>query len=356
MLTKLRLEKTQRTREAAKGASSSVVRTSASHPAQQVFPVDLVPPSVEKKQRKRKSKSKEKRQDAPERTPKKAKTLGEDVGSSGSKALVSHDLELHKGVNVALTQTENEVLLSCFKRGDFMTDLLELQARAMAAVRLLAHERSQESAKELEDLKLRLADSRGALKKVMEAKFAQDQVNKLTSELSASKSDISKLEMRCGELERKEEELTAKLSRQHEELHGVIQNRYDALLVKDETIAKLEHEIATLKDCVLNVAEEGFNQAVRQAVLQAVLLYGVSVDGNQFDVEKEVFQGQLIPIEDMPNKGADKVDEGGEVHGGNEEDTPEGEGGEDGEDEEGTLEAGVDDADGEGSVEAEEAE
>ena len=79
-------------------------------------------------------------------------------------------------------------------------------------------------------------------------------------------------------------------------------------------------------------------------------------DGNQFDVEKEVFQGQLIPIEDMPNKGADKVDEGGEVDGGDEEDTLEGEGGEDGEDEEGTLEAGVDDADGEGSVEAEEAE
>jgi len=257
MLTKLRLEKAQRTREAAKGASSSAVRTSASHPAQQVIPVDLVPPLVEKKQRKRKSKSKEKRQDPPEHTPKKAKTLGEDVGSSGSKALVSHDLECHKGVNVALIQTENEVLLSCFKGGDFMTDLLELQARAMAAVRLLAHERSQESAKELEDLKSRLVDSRGALKKVMEAKFAlQDQVNKLTSELSVSKSDISKLEMRCGELERKEEELTAKLSRQHEELHGVIQDRDDALLTKDETIAKLEHEVATLKDCVLNVAEE----------------------------------------------------------------------------------------------------
>jgi len=115
MLTKLRLEKAQRTREAAKGASSSAVKTSASHPAQQVPPVNLVPPSVEKKQRKRKSKSKEKRQDAPERTPKRAKTLGEDVGSSGGKALVSHDLEFHKGVNVALTQTENEVLFVMFQ-------------------------------------------------------------------------------------------------------------------------------------------------------------------------------------------------------------------------------------------------
>jgi len=284
MLTKLRLEKAQRAREAAKGASSSATKTSA--PTQQVPPVDLVPLVVEKKQRKRKSKSKEKRQDAPERIPKRAKTLGEDVGSSGGKTLVSHDLEFYKGVNVALTQIENEVLLSCFKGGDFMTDLLELQARAMAVVRLLAHERSQESAKELEDLKLRLADSRGALKKVMEAKFAlQDQVNKLTTELSASKSNISKLETRCGELEKKEEELMAKLSRQHEELHGVIQDCDDALLVKDENIARLEQEIVALKDCVLNVAEEGFNQAVQQAVL----LYGVPADGNKFDVEKEVY-------------------------------------------------------------------
>jgi len=113
ILTKLRLEKAQRAREAAKGASSSAVKVSAS--IQQVPPIDLVPPPVEKKQRKRKSRSKERRQDALERTPKRAKTLGGGAGSSGGHALVSHDLEFHKGVNVALTHTENDVLLSCFK-------------------------------------------------------------------------------------------------------------------------------------------------------------------------------------------------------------------------------------------------
>ena len=348
ILTKLRLEKAQRAREAAKGASSSAGKVSAS--IQQVPPVDLVPPPVEKKQRKRKSKSKEKHQDAPERTPKRAKTLGGGAGNSGGHALVSHDLEFHKGVNVALTHTEKDVLLSCFKGGNFMTDLLELQARVMAAVRLLAHERSQGSAKELEDLKSKLAESRGSLKKVLEAKFAlQDQVTKLTSELSASKSDISKLETRCGELERKKEELTAKLSRQHEELHGVIQDRDDTLLMKDEHIARLEQEVVALKDCVLNVAEEGFNQAVRQAVL----LYGVPADSNKFDVGKEVYEGQLIPIEDMPDKGVDGVGEEGEI-GESEEDAP----GNEGEGEEGTSEAGMEEVeDAEGRIsEAEEAE
>jgi len=133
----------------------------------------------------------------------------------------------------------------------------------------------------------------------MEAKFAlQDQVNKLTSELSASKSDISKLETRCGELERKEEELTAKLSRQHEELHGVIQNRDDALLVKDESIVKLEHEIATLKDCVLNVAEEGFNQAVRQAVL----LYGVPLMATSLMLRRKFFKVSLFLLKICPTR------------------------------------------------------
>jgi len=56
------------------------------------------------------------------------------------------------------------------------------------------------------------------------------------------------------------------------------------LSAKDETIAKLEQEVITLKDYVLNVAEEGFIQVVRQVVL----LYGVHAEGNMFDVEKEV--------------------------------------------------------------------
>ena len=174
-------------------------------------------------------------------------------------------------------------------------------------------------------------------------------MTKLTSELSASKSNSSKLEARCGELERKEEELTAKLSRQHEELHGVIQDRDNTLLMKDGNIARLEQEVVVLKDYVLNVAEEGFNQAVRQAVL----LYGVPADNNKFDVGKEVYEGQLIPIEDMPDKGVDGVGEEGEI-GESEEDAP----GDEGEGEEGTSEVGmkeVEDAEGRIS-EVEEAE
>jgi len=107
--------------------------------------------------------------------------------------------------------------------------------------------------------------------------------------------------------------------------------------------------VVAFKDCVLNVAEEGFNQAV----WQAVLLYGVPADSNKFDVGKEVYEGQLIPIEDMPDKGVDGVDEEGEISE-SEEDAP----GDEGEGEGGTSEAGMEEVeDAEGRIsEAEEAE
>ena len=76
-------------------------------------------------------------------------------------------------------------------------------------------------------------------------------------------------------------------------------------------------------------------------------------DSNKFDVGKEVYEGQLIPIEDMSDKGAGGVDEEGKV-GESEEDAP----GDKGEGEEGTSEAGMEEVeDVEGRVsEAEEAE
>lgn len=52
------------------------------------------------------------------------------------------------------------------------------------------------------------------------------------------------------------------MSRQHEDLHGITQERDDAISAKDETIAKLEKEVASLKDYVLKVPKEGFRQVV----------------------------------------------------------------------------------------------
>jgi len=38
-------------------------------------------------------------------------------------------------------------------------------------------------------------------------------------------------------------------------------------------------------------------------VCQVVLAYRVLADDNGFDLAKDVFQGQLVPVDNMPNEG-----------------------------------------------------
>jgi len=70
---------------------------------------------------------------------KREKTSTTEARSNKRSQLVSHDLAFHKCVNILLTQTENDVLMSSFK-GEIMTDWLELQSHAMAATHLPSNE------------------------------------------------------------------------------------------------------------------------------------------------------------------------------------------------------------------------
>lgn len=61
-----------------------------------------------------------------------------------------------------------------------------------------------------------------------------------------------------------------------------------------ETI-QMELELNKLKDYVLTVHSQSF----RQVVHQAVLLYGVP-EHNEMVKNKDVYNGQLVPIEEIP--------------------------------------------------------
>jgi len=138
----------------------------------------------------------------------RTKTSVRDVESSRGSELVSHDLKFHKGVNISLTQAENEVLVSSYK-GGYHKWLVGAPSAHNGYLKIW---------------KLRLADSRGALKKALEAKFSlTDQVTKLTAQLSAFEYDISHLKVRCGYFERKEEALMAEMSQQRKKLCDIIQ-------------------------------------------------------------------------------------------------------------------------------------
>jgi len=115
-----------------------------------------------------------------------------------------------------------------------------------------------------------------------------DQVTKLTGELAASETDIDELKSRCGDLEKKEEAHFAEMSALERKMLDIAQERDDTIIEKDEVVAqrnKVEQELINLKDYILSIYEEGFNQALDQVVL----LYGVSANDNGFDIGKDVF-------------------------------------------------------------------
>ena len=76
------------------------------------------------------------------------------------------------------------------------------------------------------------------------------------------------------------------------------QSHSEATLAHDKALsekAQLEIELNELKDYVIDLHKEAFGQAVRQVVF----LYGVP-EQNDMDSDKDVFNGCLVPIKDIP--------------------------------------------------------
>ena len=224
------------------------------------------------------------------RSPKRAKTSTLEVGTSKGGQLVSHDLAFPKGVNISLTSVESDVLTASSKE-DLMTDWFELQSRALATAPFLSNEVSREPTKEVEDLKIKLADSKSSLKLAIESNASlNDKVTKLTTDLATSQVDIDDLKIRCGDLEKRDKDRLAEVRQVEEKLIEITQDRDEVIVERDDFVSqrnRLEQELVYLKYYIHGVHVEGFNQAM----CQVVLLYGILVEDNEFDLGKDVFQG-----------------------------------------------------------------
>ena len=99
----------------------------------------------------------------------------------------------------------------------------------------------------------------------------------LRSQLEASEKERDRL---CVELKNTKETLAEATAAHDQEV---------------STRVQLQAEVNDLKDYVLSVHSGAFRQAVRQVVL----LYGVPKN-NDMDENKEVFNGRLVPIKDLP--------------------------------------------------------
>jgi len=99
--------------------------------------------------------------------------------------------------------------------------------------------------------------------------------------------------VQLGASERRVRELSSNLKKAKE-------NFAEDISAHDEVASKKAHldlELADLKNCVLNVHSQTFKQAIRQVVL----LYDTPED-NELDENMDVYNGQLMPIEDIPSR------------------------------------------------------
>ena len=70
-------------------------------------------------------------------------------------------------------------------------------------------------------------------------------------------------------------------------------------MARDEVVSSnaiLEWRLLDLKEYILTMHAKDFHQAL--------FLYEVSLDDNQFDLGKDTYQGQLMVIEDIPIGGS----------------------------------------------------
>jgi len=247
----------------------------------QVPLVDLVPPKMTENKNKRKDRSK--KHSSPRYSPKRSRPTSSEVRVSSVNQLFAPDLSFFKGMNFSLSPAERGVM-NLSSTDELAAACVEMQSRALVFAKTMRAEIAKGYAIEILKLKKELATSANSLKVVLDANSVQaDKLKKVESERNS-------LRMKCEELTKEKEKLFSDLT-------GFEQNLGEATLAHDKAVSEkvqMELELIELKDYVLTVHSEGFNQAVRQAIL----LYGVPVE-NELDSGKDVYSGRLVSIDDI---------------------------------------------------------
>jgi len=199
--------------------------------------------------------------------------------------LMSIDLKMYEGISVNLTDAEavaitsasHEVLLNAF---------VEHQSRALVIGRHLGSEPCKGgSSADFEKLKAENAELRKSMKGLTEEKNTwSSQVTGLCKQIINSQVEKNSWKTRCLDSEDKEKKATDALA----EMTLSRDNERMAWLAIDK-------ELWDLKASVVKEHEEGF----RKALPQVALLFDISTDDERFDVNKDVYQKSLVPIEDI---------------------------------------------------------
>jgi len=252
---------------------------------------DLLPPPVEKKRGKRHDRPSKPGTPHPP-SPKKTRTA-EEESQDALSALFDAQLKINEGIEVSLSPEEAEIV-SAIRPETVLYALNEFQARAMVMRRHLETVLSKlpDSSRlsvEIQTLQRDLAEANQRRQEV------SLQLGSVKNERSQLLKERNTLKTRCKELEMKDEESQTALEKLEEKLTA-LQAKHTSTLER----------IYELEGYVMAQHEEGFYKAV----CQTAHLFNFDAGDDRINIEKDVYDGVLMHIDDIESAKAAASDPG----------------------------------------------
>jgi len=268
---------------------------------------DQVPPPPESEKRKRKEKKdkpkedkrgKEKKTSSSQPSPKRSRLSAPDTSKDLAEvdkglvtSLFASDLNFSKGTSVSLPSAERKTL-SGSSTLDLVNTCLEMHSRTLAITKVIRAHVMKGGVAELVKIKKELSASTASLKEARDANVT------LGDALRTAELNLKKVEQERDALRTFSEGLKKQNDKLLTDVRELEQSLSESTLAHEEILAEkaqLGIEMNELKDYILDLHKESFDQAVRQTVF----LYAVP-EQNEVDPEKDVFNGRLVPIKEIP--------------------------------------------------------
>ena len=224
------------------------------------------------------------------KSPKRGRVAG---GSSSSDPdFLGHKLNVAEKVTVKLNPYHQDAYLSV--RPSQMHDtFMELCSRTLVLDKRMTSNlmKRDKNIAEVEGLRVKLDESTSKLQSAL------IENTNLSARNQGLEAEMKKWRERCELAEKTEREVADKAD---EEIRDLKESISDMALTNHrskEKIYKLLKKLEVAEDSVIEEHELDFKKALQQAAF----FYNVPLDEGKFDVDKDFYEGQLMPIDQIPS-------------------------------------------------------
>ena len=212
--------------------------------------------------------------------------------SSSDPDFLGHGLNVAEKVTVKLNPYQQDPYLSV--RPSQMHDaFMRLCSRTLVLDKRMASDfmKKDKNIVKVKGLRVKLDESASKLQSVLTENTT------LSARSQYLEAEMKKWKEICELAEKTGREIANKAD---EEIWGLKESLSDMALTNyrsEEKIDKLLKELEVAEDSVIEEHELDFKKALQQAAF----FYNVSLDERKFDVDKDFYEGQLMPIDQIPS-------------------------------------------------------